>query len=130
VAAKRQSYFGELMLVREGVILLCRLLKTKKMNWDKRYQKIYAREGEDVIVSFKMVVDKEIKEIVPSCNCTSYTFKDNILKTTVSASPVKVILPKKAYEEGIRDYTTRKHFKVNYADGTAERLIFEVIVNE
>jgi hypothetical protein len=130
VDVKHQNYFGELMLAKGGVTPLCELLKIKQMHWNQTYQKIYANEAEDVIVSFQMVKDKEIKEILPSCGCISYTFVENILKTKVHATPVKIQLPEAAYEKGIREYTIRKNFRVKYEDGTEDRLIYEIIVNE
>lgn len=100
-------------------------------NWEQTTIELKIPQLNDIVVEFKYIGDKPIKQINKSCGCTGYKWYDtNMLKVIIEAGYVKSHVHPKLYEQGVREYTKIITLDVIYEDGTSDKLKVQAIVHE
>lgn len=100
-------------------------------NWEQTEINTEVKQLNEIIVYFKYIGDKPIKNIQKSCGCTGYKWEDtNTLKVMINTELVKANVHPKTYEQGKKDYIKSANLTVNYEDGTFDKLKVEARVYE
>lgn len=100
-------------------------------NWEQTEIKLNIEQLRDIVVQFKYVGEKPIKEIRKSCGCTGYKWVNtNTLEVIVETGFVKSHVHPKLYEQGHKEYTKLVTLDVMYEDNTFDKLKVEATVHE